>query len=204
MRLHCPALSHPRRWPGWTGLLVLPYPRYWVECIFPLPASTVLGVLPLTNDGFRTHRAPMPAPHVIGPTTRLFAAPTDEPCLSYAICARLDTTRLPCARCTRSQTTVLTGVVRSGFAASTAPAPSPKAQLRSLPPPHSARLGSTIPLGCHASPFLTPVLIPQLDYLPLTAPLVLQTTALDNEASTKAEHLSNTLLSYSHRDWERA
>ena len=178
------------------------------------PATPVLGRLPLTNDDFWTHRAPIPAPYMIGPTTRPFAAPTGELCLSYAFFARYDTTRPPCARRTRSQTTVLTGnvpscsdyrtVARSGFTASAAPAPSPKVQLHSSPPPRSTRLGSTIPLGRHASPRPTLAPNPQLQHSPPAAPPVLQTTAPDNDTSIAAEPLSNTLLSYSLHGWEQA
>ena len=60
------------------------------------------------------------------------------------------------------------------------------------------------PTGRHASPRRTPSPNPQLDYSPRTAPPVRQTTASDNGDSIAAEHLSNTLLSYSHRDWEQA
>ena len=75
---------------------------------------------------------------------------------------RYDTTRPPCARRPRSQSTILKGnvpsrsdyctVARSGFTASAAPAPPTKAQLRSSPPPRLTRLGCTIPLDPHASP----------------------------------------------------
>ena len=156
------------------------------------------------TDDFRTHRAPITAPHMIGPTSRPLEAPTEKHCLSYAICARYDTTRPPCARRPRSQSTILKGnvpsrsdyctVARSGFTASAASAPPTKAQLRSSPPPRLTRLGCTIPLGPHASPRRTPPPNPQLDYSPLTATPVRQTTAPDNEASAAAEHLSNTLL----------
>ena len=48
--------------------------------------------------------------------------------------------------------------------------------------------------------------VPQPSFGPLApvAPLVLQITAPDNDASAAAEHLLNTLLSYSHCDWEQA
>ena len=131
--------------------------------------------LPLTNDDFRTHRAPMPAPQMTGPTTRPFVAPTEEPWLSYAIDEQHDASRSKCAKRTRSQTAILAGntplrpdyhtAARSGFAASAAPVPPPKASFRSSPPPRSARLGSTIPLGLYASPRPMPASSnPQLDY----------------------------------------
>ena len=35
MRLHRPALSHPKHWPRWAGPLVVPYPMYWARLSFP-------------------------------------------------------------------------------------------------------------------------------------------------------------------------
>ena len=149
-----------------------------------------------------------------GPTTRPFAAPTEEPCLSYAIDDQHDASRSHCAKRTRSQTAILAGntplrpdyrtAAHSEFAASATPAPPPKASFRSSPPPRLVRLGSTIPLGHHASPLPTPAPNLPLDHSPPTAAPFLQTTTSDNEASTAAEPLLNTLLSYSHRDWEQA
>ena len=139
-----------------------PTPCTGLDGIFPQPATPVLGGLPQTTDDFRTHRAPMPAPHMTGPTTRPFAVPTKQPCLSYAIDDQHDASRTNCAKRTQSQTAILAGntplrrdyrtAARSGFAASAAPTPPPKASFRSSPPPRSARLGSTILLGCYASP----------------------------------------------------
>ena len=58
------------------------------------PSPTlVLGGLPLTKDDFRTHRAPIPTMRMTGYTTRPFAAPTEEPCLSYAVHDPQDTSR---------------------------------------------------------------------------------------------------------------
>ena len=170
----------------------------------------MLGELPLTNDDFWTHRAPMPAPHMTGPTTRPFAAPTEE-CLSYAIDDQHNVSRFNCAKRTRSQTAILAGntplrpyyrtAPRSGFAASAAPAPPPKASFRSSPPPRSTRLGSTLPLGRYASLRPKPAFSnPQLDHSPPVASPVLQITAPDNDASAAAEPLLSTLLSYSHCD----
>ena len=69
-----------------------------------------------------------------------------------------------------------------------------------LDPP---RLRDSTRSSCPPRPTSAPKL--QLDHSPPAAPLVLQTTAApDNGASAAAEHLSNTLLSYSHRDWEQA
>ena len=93
---------------------------------------------------------------------------------------------------------------RSGFAASAAPAPPPKVPLRSSPPPRSSRLDSTIPLGRSASPRPTPTPDPQMNHSPPAAPPASQYTAPGNDACAAAEQLSNTLLSYSHRNWDQA
>ena len=127
----------------------------------PLPTLVLCG-LPLTKDGFRTHRFPIPTLHMPDHTTRPFAAPTEEPCLSHAINDQNDTSRFKCARCMQSQAVMLEGktplrpnycrAARSGFASSAAPAPSSKVPVRSSPPPHSTRLGSTILLGFNDCP----------------------------------------------------
>ena len=152
----------------------------------------------MTNDDFRTHRASMPAPHMTGPTTHPFTTPTEEPCLSYAIDDQHDASQSNCAKRTRSQTAILAGntplrpdyrmAARSAFAASSAPAPLSKASFRSSPPPFSARLGSTSPLGRYASPH--PELTssrPRVGPLAPVAPSVLQITAPDNDATAAAE-----------------
>ena len=157
----------------------------------------------------------MPKLHMTGHTTRPFAAPTEEPCLSYAINDQHDTSRSNCARHTQRQAVVLAGntplrpdywtAACSGFATSSAPTPPSKAPFHSSPPPRSTLLGSAILLGRHTSPCPTPAPNLQLDHSPPAAPPVLRTTASpDNDASAAAEHLSNILLSYSHRDWEQA
>ena len=180
----------------------------------PLP-TPVLGGVPLTKDDFRTHRPSTPILHMTGHTTRFFAAPTEEPCSPYAIHDQHDTSQSKCARRTQSQAVILAGntpvrpdycmAARSGFTSSAAPAPSSKARFRSSPPPRLVRLGSTILLGRHASPRPPSAPNLELDHSPPVAPPVLQTNAgPDNDASAAAEHLSNTLLSYSHRDWEQA
>ena len=43
MRLHRPALSHPRCWSGWAGPLVLPYPMYWGRLSFPFAGYSGFG-----------------------------------------------------------------------------------------------------------------------------------------------------------------
>ena len=113
-------------------------------------------------------------------------------------------------RQTRSQTAILDGntpsrpdyrtAAHSGFAASAAAATPP---LRTSPPPRSARLGSTTSPGRRAPISSTP---PPADLQsvppPLSAPL--HPTAPDPDAQAAAAHLSNTLLNYSHSDWEQA
>ena len=156
----------------------------------------------------------MPLRRMAGPTTSTSVTPTDEPCLSYAIDDQLEASGSNRAGRTRSRTATLTGntplrphyrmAACSGFAASAAPAPPPKAPFRSSPPPRSARLDSTIPLG-HPNSFRpTPALNSQTDHPTPTAPLVLQHTAPGHDACAVAEQLSNTLLSYSHRDWDQS
>ena len=93
---------------------------------------------------------------------------------------------------------------RSGFTASAAPAPPPKASFRSSPPPRSARLGSTIPLGLLTSPHPTLGSNSQMDNSPPAAPPVVQYLAPGNDNRAAAEQLSNNLLSYSHHDWDQA
>ena len=155
------------------------------------------------NDDVRTQCAPMPAPHMIGPTTRPFAAPTEETWLSYAFDHQHDPSRSNCAKRTRSQTAILAGntllrpnyrtAARGGFAASTAPAPPPKASFRSSSPPRSARLGATISLGRYASSRPKPASSnPRVGPLAPVAPPVLQITAPNSDASAAAEPLLNT------------
>ena len=159
----------------------------------------------MTDDDFRTHRAPMPAPHMTGPIIHPFAAPTQEPCLSYIFDDEYDASRSNCGKRTRSQTAILAGntplrpdyrtAARSGFAASAAPAPPPKASFRSSPPPRSARAGSTIPLGRYVSPHSNLASSkPRAGPLAPVAPPVLQITAPDNDASTAADPLLKTFL----------
>ena len=158
--------------------------------------TPVLSGLPLTKDDFRTHRAPMPLRRMPSPTTGTSVTPTNGPYLSYAIDDQLETFRPNRAGRTRSRTVILTGntplrpdyhrAARSGFAASAAPAPPPKAPLRSTLLPPSARLGSKIPLG---SPDLyrpSPAPHPQMDPTP-TAPPVSNHTTPENDAYVAAK-----------------
>ena len=197
---------------GLGGLAPSPYPFPGTGLnSSPIP---VLSGLPLTKDDFRTHRAPILLIYTTGPTTRPFAATTKEPCLSYRIDDQREAPPFNCAGRTRSRTTILAGntplrpdyraAARSGFAASVASAAPPKFSFHSSPPRRSDRLGPTIPLARPASPRLMPAPNPQLDYSSPAAPSALQSTAPDNGTSATAEHLSNILLSYSHRDWDQA
>ena len=146
----------------------------------------------------------MPLRRMTDPTTSTFVSPTDESCLSYAIDDQLEASRSNRAGRTRSRTATLTGntplrpdyrmAARSGFAASAAPAPPPKAPFRSSPPPHSAHLDSTIPLGHPDSYRPTPALNPQMDHPTPTAPPVSQHTATGHDACAAAEQLSNTFV----------
>ena len=175
----------------------------------PPPNSPVLGGLYLTIDDFRTHRAPMPSTHMTARPRRLYATPPPTaPFTTYAISALDDAPRR--TRRTRSQTAILDDntpsrpdyrtAAHSGFAASAASAPPP---LRTSPPPRSARLGSTTSTGRLASTSSMPT-PPDLqsDPPPPTAPL--HPTAPDLDVKAAAAHLSNTLLNYSHSDWEQA
>ena len=156
----------------------------------------------------------MPLMHITGPTIMPFAAPTDVPCWPYATDDLHEASQSNCIRRTQSQMVILAGntplhpdyraVDRSGFVVSADPAPPPKFSFCSSPPPRSARQGSTIPLSRPASPRLTPAPNSQMDHSPPAASPVLQYTIPDDVTSTAAEQLSNTLLSYSHRDWDIA
>ena len=174
----------------------------------PPPDTPVLGGLSLTNDDFRTHRSPTPPTHTTARSRRPFETPLNAPLTTYAISANDDAPR-PTRR-TRSQTAILDGnapsrpdyrtATHSGFAASAASAPPP---LRTSPPPRSTRLGSTTSTGRLDSTSSTPT-PPDLqsDSPPPTAPL--HPTAPDPDVQAAAAHLSNTLLDYSHTDWEQA
>ena len=172
------------------------------------PDTPVLGGLPLTKDDFRTHSAPMPSTHMTVRIRRPYATPPKTPYTTYAISAHDGAPRS--TRRTRSQTAILDGNAPSrpdyrtaahrGFAASAASAPPP---LRTSPRPRSARLGSTTSTGRLDSTSSTPTPSDlQSDSPPPTAPL--HPTAPDPDVQAAAAHLSNTLLNYSHSDWEQA
>ena len=71
------------------------------------------------------------------------------------------------------------------------------------PPPRSARLGSTTSPSRRAPISSTP---PPADLQSVPPPLSvpLHPTAPDPDVQAAAAHLSNTLLNYSHRNWEQA
>ena len=185
-----------------------PVPGVGLGGVTPSPchaSDTVLGGLSLTLDDFRTHRAPMPSTHMTAHPCRSSATLLRTPSATYTISAPDGATR-PTRR-TRSQTAILDGNAPSrpnylvGFAASAASAPPP---LRTSPPPRSARLGSTTSTGRPASTSSTLPPPPDLqsDPPPPTAPL--HPTVLDLDVQAAAVHLSNTVLNYSHSDWEQA
>ena len=177
--------------------------------------TPLLGGLPLTKADFRTHRAPMPLNKMAGPTASRSAIATDIRWLSYAINDHYEAPRPDCAGHTRSRTATLTGNTPlrpdycmadpSGFAASAAPSPPPKATLRSSPLPRSARLGSTIPLRYPNPPRMATAPNPHMDHPPPVAPPAQQDATLNSETGTIAEQkLYNTLSGYSYSDWDRA
>ena len=150
----------------------------------------------------------MPPTHMTARPRRSPATPPQTSFATYAISAPNDAPR-PTRR-TRSQTTTLDGnapsrpdyrtAAHSGLTASAASAPPP---LRTSPPPRSARLGSMTSPGRPASASSTlPLPDLQSDTPSPTAPL--HPTVLDLDAQDAAAHLSNSLLNYSHRDWEQA
>ena len=174
----------------------------------PPPDPPVLGGLPLKPDDFRTHRAPIPPTHTTDRPRRASATLPSTPLAIYAISVPYNAPRS--TRRTRSQTATLDGnapsrpdyrtAARNGFAASAASAPPP---LRTSPPSRSARLGSTTSAG-HPALTRSTLTLPdsQSDPPPPTAPL--HPTLPDPDVQAAAVHLSNTLLNYSHSDWEKA
>ena len=157
----------------------------------------------------------MPLNRMAGPEASRSVVATDISWLSYAINDHNEAPRSDCARHTRSRTATLTGNTplwpdyrmsdRSGFAASAAPSPPPKATLRSPPLPRSARLDATIPLRRPTPPHMTAAPNPHMDHPPPVAPRAQQDATLDGETGTIAEQqLYNALLGYSHSEWDRA
>ena len=165
---------------------------------------SVSGGLPLAQDDFRTHRAPLPSLSVT-PRSRRSCAP---PSTTYAINTRDDVPRP--SRRTRSQTAVSAGhtpsrpnyrkAAHSGFAAPAASAPPPS---RTSPPSRPNRLGYTKITNGRVSTRSPP---PSADLRSVPPPPTasLHPTAPDPDIQAAATHLSNTLLNYSHHDWEQA
>ena len=132
---------------GLGGLAPSPDIPVWGG-LAPPPDISVSGGLPLTQDDFRTHRAPLPSLSMSAHSSRSCAPPLQAPSTTYAISARDDAPRP--SRRTRSQTAISAGhtpsrpdyrkAARSGFAAPAAFAPPPS---RTSPPPRPDRLGYT-------------------------------------------------------------
>ena len=188
-------LTPPLDIPVWGGLT-------------PPPDISVLGGLPLTQDDFRTHRAPLPHQSMTARSRRSCAPSPQAPSTTYAISARDDTPRP--SRRTRSQTAIFAGhtpsrpdyrkAAHSGFAAPAASAPPPS---HTSPPLRPDRLGYT-KITNGRVPTRSPP--PSADLRSAPPPLTahLHPTAPDPDIQAAAAHLSNTLLNYSHHDWERA
>ena len=174
----------------------------------PPPDISVSGGLPLTQDDFTTHRAPLPSLPMTARSSRSCAHPPQAPSTTYAISTRDDDPRP--SRRTRSQTAISAGhtpsrpyyrkAAHSEFAA---PAASASPSSRTSPPPRPDRLGYTKITNGRVATCSPP---PSADLSstppPSTAPL--HPTAPDPDIQAAAAHLSNTLLSYSHHDWEQA
>ena len=73
------------------------------------PPSSVLGGLPLTQDDFRTPRAPMPLRRRAGPTVDAPVYTIHGPYPAYAIDDQLEPSRTTRAGRTRSRTAILAG-----------------------------------------------------------------------------------------------
>ena len=151
----------------------------------------------------------MPLRRRAGPTADASVHTTNGPYLFYAIDNQLETFRPSRAGRTRSRTAILAGntplrpdyhrAARSGFATPAAPAPPSKTTPCSSPLPRSDRLGSTTPLARPGLCRKPPDQNPQID---TTSTASHTTPEYDAYAATK--QLSNTLLSYSHHDWDKA
>ena len=80
---------------GLGGLAPPPYhtPGAALGRLAPSPDIPVLSGLPLTEDDFRAHCAPMPSPYMTARPRRLYATPPQAPYTTYAINARDDAPR---------------------------------------------------------------------------------------------------------------
>ena len=174
----------------------------------PPPDISVSGELPLTQDDFRTHRAPLPSLSMTARSRRSCAPPPQAPSTTYAISARDDAPRP--SRRTRSQTAISAGhtpslpdyrkAAHSGFAAPAASASPPS---HTSPPPRPDRLGYT-KLTNGRVPTRPPPPSAGLRSVPPPLTASLQPIVPDPGIQAAAAHLSNTLLNYSHHDWEQA
>ena len=191
---------------GWGGLA--PSPDIPVlGGLAPPPDISVSGGLPLTQDDFQTHRALLPSLSMTARSSRSCAPAPQAPPTTYAISTRNDAPRP--SRRTRSQTAISAGhtpsrpdyrkAAHSGFAAPAASAPPPS---RTSPPPRPDRLGYTaITNGRVATS--SPPSSADLRSTPPPPTASLHPTAPDPDIQAAAAHLSNTLLNYSHHDWEQ-
>ena len=174
----------------------------------PPPDISVSGGLPLTQDDFQTHRAPLPSLFMSARSSRSCAPPPQAPSTTYAISARDDAARP--SRRTRSQTAISAEhtpsrpdyrkAAHSGFAAPAASAPPSS---RTSPPPRPDRLGYTKITNGRVPTRSSP----PSAYLRSTPPpptASLHPIAPGHDIQAAAAHLSNTLLNYSHHDWEQA
>ena len=174
----------------------------------PPPDISVSGGLPLTQDDFRTHRAPLPSLPMTVRSSRFCAHPPQAPSTTYAISTRDDSPRP--SRRTRSRTAISAGhtpsrpdyrkAAHSGFAA---PAASASPSSRTSPPPRPDCLGYTKITNGHVAT-TSPPPSTHLSSTPPPSTAPLHPTAPDPDIQAAAAHLSNTLLSYSHHDWEQA
>ena len=179
-----------------------------LDGLAPPPDISVSGGLPLTQDDFRAHRAPLPSLSMTARSSRSCATPSQAPSTTYAISTCDDALRP--SRRTRSQTAISAGhtpsrpdyrkAAHSGFAAPAASAPPPS---RTSPPPRPDRLGYTKITNGRVPTSSPP---PSADLRSTPPPLTasLHPTAPDPDIQAAAAHLSNTLLNYSHHDWEQA
>ena len=174
----------------------------------PPPDISVSGGLPLTQDDFRTHRAPLPSLSMTARSRRSYASPPQAPSTTYAISARDDAPR-PSPR-TRSQTAISAGhtpsrpdyrkAAHSGFAVPAASAPPPS---RTSPPPRPDRLGY-IKITNGRVPTRSPPPSADLRSTPPPPTASLHPTPPDPGIQAAAAYPSNIRLNYSHHDWEQA
>ena len=139
-------------------------------------------------------------------SSRSCEPPHQAPSTTYATSTRDDVPRP--SRRTRSQTAISAGhtpsrpdyrkAAHSGFAA---PAASASPSSRTSPPSRPDRLGYTKITNGRVATSSPP---PPADLTPPQSTAPLHPTAPDPDIQAAAAHLSNTLLSYSHHDWEQA